>query len=276
MLAALAERLIVSHWRAIDDERRPGGAAVAGRLSPGARAAWTVVTSGLILTCLQYILLTGRLQDAVANQLPEIWRTHIGSDETALWLASYRPLIRNATWALGCAFLYMVLPSVVVTVVFKERLRDHGLSARGFVRHLWIYAVLVVPVVSAVAVVSGSPDFQASYPFYKDFHGMTDLLVWEAFYALQFFALEFFFRGFMLHGVKEKLGSGAILLMVVPYCMIHFQKPILETLGAIVAGLVLGTLALRTRSILGGFVIHVCVAVSMDVAALLRRGAMPW
>jgi len=57
--------------------------------------------------------------------------------------------------------------------------------------------------------------------------------------------------------------------------MIHYGKPVLETLGAIVAGTVLGTLALRTRSIWSGFLIHVTVAVSMDIAALLMGPGLP-
>jgi membrane protease YdiL (CAAX protease family) len=56
--------------------------------------------------------------------------------------------------------------------------------------------------------------------------------------------------------------------MIVPYCMIHFQKPMAETFGAIIAGLVLGTLAMRTRSIWGGVAIHAAVALTMDVLAL--------
>jgi membrane protease YdiL (CAAX protease family) len=64
--------------------------------------------------------------------------------------------------------------------------------------------------------------------------------------------------------------------MVVPYCMIHFGKPFLEALAAIAAGIVLGTLALKTRSIWCGVLIHVSVAISMDVAALVQRGEILW
>jgi membrane protease YdiL (CAAX protease family) len=53
--------------------------------------------------------------------------------------------------------------------------------------------------------------------------------------------------------------------------MIHFRKPLFETIGAVIAGSALGVLSLRTRSILGGFLIHVAVAISMDVAAILMR-----
>ena len=47
------------------------------------------------------------------------------------------------------------------------------------------------------------------------------------------------------------------------------------TLAAILAGVVLGTLALRTRSIWAGFLIHVSVAISMDIAALIQTTGLP-
>ncbi len=62
--------------------------------------------------------------------------------------------------------------------------------------------------------------------------------------------------------------------MVVPYVMIHFRKPMFETVGAVIAGSVLGVLSLRTGSIWGGFLIHIAVAISMDVAAMAIRGAL--
>ena len=71
------------------------------------------------------------------------------------------------------------------------------------------------------------------------------------------------------------MGSHAIYAMVVPYCMIHFGKPFMETLAAIFAGLVLGTLSMKTRSIWSGFLIHVSVAISMDLAALMATGGWP-
>jgi membrane protease YdiL (CAAX protease family) len=60
--------------------------------------------------------------------------------------------------------------------------------------------------------------------------------------------------------------------MVVPCCMIHFHKPMLEALGAIVAGVFLGFLALRDRSWYGGALLHSLVAVSMDLLAVSRAG----
>ena len=56
--------------------------------------------------------------------------------------------------------------------------------------------------------------------------------------------------------------------------MIHFAKPLPETLGSIVTAIALGTLALRTRSIYGGVVIHCAVAWSMDLFALWQKGQL--
>ena len=42
-----------------------------------------------------------------------------------------------------------------------------------------------------------------------------------------------------------------------------------------IAGVVLGTLAMKTRSIWSGFLIHVSIAISMDVAALLQTRGLP-
>ena len=71
------------------------------------------------------------------------------------------------------------------------------------------------------------------------------------------------------------MGAGAIFVMAVPYCMIHYGKPYLEAHGAIVAGIVLGSLAMRTRSIYSGFLVHITVAFSMDFLSLWRRGSLP-
>jgi hypothetical protein len=56
--------------------------------------------------------------------------------------------------------------------------------------------------------------------------------------------------------------------------MIHFGKPLSECLGSVVAGIALGTLALRTGSIYGGVVVHCGVAWSMDLFALAHSGAL--
>lgn len=179
-----------------------------------------------------------------------------------------------AWWSGWRVLGYLVLPALVVKLVFKERLRDHGFETKDIRHHAWIYGLSYACVFVCVMVVARSGShFVDYYPFYDQCsRSWFDLISWELLYAAQFVSLEFFFRGFWVKSMKSALGSGAIFAMVVPYCMIHFGKPFLETIAAIFAGVFLGTLALRTRSIWGGCVVHIGVAITMDVTALIVSG----
>ncbi len=214
---------------------------------------------------------------ALSLTLQEYWgdRTTLVRIWPAALVGHYGDLHGFAYWSLWRFFGYAVIPAVAVVLTPGMRLRDCGISFRGFLDHLWIYAVLFLIVLATVFFVSLKPDFQEYYPFYENAaRSRLDFLAWEGLYALQFVSLEFFFRGFMLHPLKRSLGAYAILGMVVPYCMIHYGKPFLEANAAILAGVVLGTLSLRTGSIWCGALIHITVAVSMDLAALHQSGRL--
>ena len=140
-----------------------------------------------------------------------------------------------------------------------------------------LYGGLLVFMLLLVALFSGTAGFQAQYPFFSPQLGKPlwpTFWIWEALYMLQFIAVEFFFRGFLVHGLKERLGFTAVLVMIMPYCMIHAAKPLPEMLGSIPAGLVLGLLSLKSRSILPGVLLHGGVALAMDLAALWHKGML--
>ncbi|MBI5515845.1 MAG: CPBP family intramembrane metalloprotease [Deltaproteobacteria bacterium] len=195
------------------------------------------------------------------------------------WLhsARYEELYALYYWSFTRAFGYLVVPALVVMLFWRrDRVLDFGLRVKGFRDHAWIYALFFGIVLIAVVAVSHTSEFANYYPFYRQAsRSWRDFFAWEAAYAVQFFTLEFFFRGFLVFSGRAAMGSGVVLAMVVPYCMIHFGKPWAEALAAILAGVVLGTLALKTRSIWSGFLIHVTVAVSMDLAALLQTQGLP-
>ena len=70
------------------------------------------------------------------------------------------------------------------------------------------------------------------------------------------------------------IGSYAIYVMALPYTMLHFMKPFPEAVMAFFAGIFLGTLALYTRSLYGGIVIHATVAWSRDLLSLYHRSIL--
>jgi len=124
-------------------------------------------------------------------------------------------------------------------------------------------------------IVARQPDFGQYYPI-CDTAGRSwlDFAAWEAVYMTQFLGLEIFFRGWWLRATRV-FGVGAIFSMVVPYCMIHYGKPYLEAAAAIIAGTVLGSLSMKTRSIWAGFLVHGTVGFLMDVLALDRKRSLP-
>lgn len=185
----------------------------------------------------------------------------------------YGRLARLGYWSMSTFVGYALIPGLYVRFVMKKRLSDIGLSVTGALEHWWIYAGMYVVVLPAVYAVSLTESFQNTYPFYDQAsRSWFDFLMWEGLYALQFLSLEFFFRGVLIHGLKKRFGFYAILMSVIPYCMIHFGKPLPETIGAVLAGLALGVLSLYTRSIWLGVAIHISVAVTMDILSMLAKG----
>lgn len=185
-------------------------------------------------------------------------------------------LINYGWWTAWHLVGYLLIPWLVIRFVLRESLSNMGVGWNDTHKHWLGYVALLTPILVCIVLVSSRADFLQHYPFYKQAsRSWFDLLAWEALYLMQFACLEFFFRGFMLNALRPAIGANAIWVMCVPYLMIHFPKLWLEATGAILFGFFLGALALRSRSIWGGFFVHAGVAVGMDLASLIAQGKMP-
>lgn len=182
-----------------------------------------------------------------------------------------------ANWVLILCTFYFFIPVLVIKLFFKEDLSDYGLKFKSAFKDYWLYLVMLGVMIPLVAFFSTTASFQAKYPFYELAAGEAlypDFWIWEALYFIQFFSLEFFFRGFMVHGTKHRFGFYSVFVMTIPYCMIHFGKPLPETIAAIAAGVVLGALSLKSRSVLLGVTIHYSVGLMMDLCSLWQKGLL--
>ncbi|MEY4223991.1 MAG: hypothetical protein RIS33_925 [Actinomycetota bacterium] len=188
---------------------------------------------------------------------------------------SWSHLTRMCFWAGTQIVFYLVVPLVVTQLAGGHR-HDIGWRIRGTSQHARTYLALFAIGAPFVVAASWFTEFQNRYPLFDVVPGQTgvwgDLAVWWVFYALQFVAVETFFRGFLVLGLAEVLGSTAVLVATVPYLMIHFVKPPLEAAASIVGGIVMGALALRSRSIWWGVALHVAIAALMDVMSLGHKG----
>ncbi len=198
--------------------------------------------------------------------------------EFKAWLGSQ--INRKIFWA-GARVIGYVVPPLLsllfIRFVLRQPIGSMGLRIKGILPHFKVYGLMFLIIAPLVVLVSFFPAFQAKYPFYKlgpSEPWWPNFIFWELLYALQFASLEFFFRGYLVHGAKHRLGFASIWLMTFPYMMIHFGKPLPECIGSIIAGLVLGALSLKSRSIWWGVAIHVAVAWMMDTLSLWHQNLL--
>ena len=192
-------------------------------------------------------------------------------------LAKYQVWYSCMWWEISLVIGYVVFPFTIWKIIFpKDSLLDFGLRTRSFLQHSRIYGLLLLLIILGVAFASSQSSFVNYYPHYKlASRSWYDLLLWEAIYLPGFFALEIFFRGWWLVALRTSIGSAAIFTMTVPYCMIHFGKPYLETMSTVMGAIALGSLSMKTKSVYQGTLLHIVLALSMDLFSLWQRGAFP-
>jgi membrane protease YdiL (CAAX protease family) len=234
----------------------------------------TLTLGALILTMQEYYGQTSFFSGKVAPFIARV--LHADRDRgLRANLTLYAELYGRVWWGMTriCGYL---TPYLVWRFAFpRDSLRDLGLRFAGFRQHAWLYAFFVFVMVPILLIVARQPDFGAYYPICATAgRSWFEFVVWETVYIGQFIGLEMFFRGWWIRTTRI-FGTGAIFSMIVPYCMIHFGKPYLEACSALIAGVVLGSLSIRTRSIWAGVAVHVTVALLMDVLALERKGQLP-
>jgi membrane protease YdiL (CAAX protease family) len=235
------------------------------------RAIGALVYTAIALTCIYYLGSSQKFVDLL-NQ------TRFAAYVELLFSNDKNNLPSLAYWVVIITLFYFVIPALGIKYVLKRDLKDYGLNLnieKGFGKLYLQCAAVMLPLVYMVSLTDG---FANKYPFLKVYNGEpyfgSALLVWELLYFLQFFGLEFFFRGFLVHSLKRALGFYSIFVMTVPYCMIHFGKPMTESFAAIFAGIFLGWLSYKNNNIWLGLLLHCTVALAMDVLALHHKGLL--
>ncbi len=235
------------------------------------RAVFALVYAAVGLTCITYFKNPEYLDAILRNT-----RFAAIGEEAAY--PTNNNLYSLIWWVLISLTFYFVVPALFVRFVQKRKLSEIGLSMSvepGFLKLLAVCIGIMIPI---VYLMSRTASFGDKYPFLKVYNGdpyfSSTLLIWELIYFFQFFGLEFFFRGFLVQSLKPSLGIYSIFVMMVPYCMIHFQKPMPETFAAIFAGIFLGWLSYKNGTIWLGLVLHCTVAFTMDILALYAKGLL--
>lgn len=177
---------------------------------------------------------------------------------------------------LKAALFYMLIPLICWYFYYKKKnpeFNRFGFTAKNFdAKPYFIMLAMMVPLIIAA---SFRQSFQWDYPRYvpgaaENYWGVSSYLTvfgFESSYSIQFIGLEWFFRGFMVLALSKFFGPAAVWPMVSVYVFLHFGKPMGETIGSLFGSFILGTISLHTKSITGGIIIHLGIALLMELMA---------
>lgn len=174
-------------------------------------------------------------------------------------------------WFIGDFFTFFILPVLIVKLILKENLKDYGLTFGNLRLGIKLTALFLAIMLPLLWVFSSFPDFVRTYPqlvYMRD--NWNTFFIFEIGLIIYVIAWEFIWRGFMLFGLKAKLGYYAVFIQMIPFLILHNGKPAAETFGAIIAGLALGLLAWRTRSVYYCVITHTGVMFGIDLISTLR------
>jgi len=177
---------------------------------------------------------------------------------------------------------FLLVPPVLSTMLSSKSSVDAtGLRSGDLRRGIgWSLMgwVLFLPV---IWIVSAQTDFQE---YYVGNLRANRVLVWEgdrqsldwsrwAFtsgvMSLYMLAWEWFFRGYLLFGLRRGFGPWwANLFQATLFCVLHLGKPWAEVASSLAGGLLLGFVALRLRSMLACFLIHLLIFLTHEAAIL--------
>jgi len=176
-----------------------------------------------------------------------------------------RPL--GPFWHFVVAALVLgAFPTLVARYGLGLRLRTLGLGFGRWRLGLALLAVGIPLAIVAGRIAAASPQMRFVYPLDAEVQtAAASFIPYALLQFLYFAAWEVLFRGVLLFGLEKRLGGGTANAVQTALSVIaHFGRPLTETFAALPAGLVFGSVALRTRSIWYLAVIHWLVGVSMD------------
>lgn len=188
-------------------------------------------------------------------------------------------LFENEYWN---AVVYWPFKVVVITAmlhlihrVFDKGQPFYGVTLHGF--HAKPYLLMLLVMVPLVALASTQKDFLAMYPRFQSIEYLLPpnrgphKLLYELSYGTDFFSIELFFRGFLVMAFAKWAGKEAVLPMAIFYCTIHFGKPLGECISSYFGGIILGIVSYNTRTVFGGFLVHVGIAWLMELGGYLGK-----
>lgn len=187
----------------------------------------------------------------------------------SVW-SPFDPGSRYWQWV-GWSVLTCLLFPTALLLILRRDVSHFGLRVGYFRRTLfWLIAGLPFVLLTAY-LASRNPAFRQYYP--KDLSvrsASSPFLLYAVGSLLYMFAWEFAFRGYLTFGLYYEIGWWAVVAQAAVFSLAHWGKLPIEIAGAFVGGMAQGLIALHTKSILGPFLLHSVLFLTLN--ALLVYG----
>jgi len=173
----------------------------------------------------------------------------------------------------------MLIPIFLVYLIF-DRNKENPFYGMNFKNFNYKIAILLLFIAVGISYVGSHFESisnyypildRTAYEAFSKKYNLPVLLsagIFEAAYMTDFVMIELFFRGVMIFGFVKLLGKKAILPVATLYAVIHFGKPLPETISSFFGAYILGIVAYNQKNIGIGVVLHCALALSMEIFTL--------
>jgi membrane protease YdiL (CAAX protease family) len=207
-----------------------------------------------------------------------------GAVVAGLWRFLYQSDLSSnyEMYLVGNTIALLFIPMLVI-LFFGEEPSSFGFGIGNLRRMKLITLALFAGLLVLVIPASRTSGFQGFYPIFRHFTSsiwggyesplvtsVTPALIygWVS-YGLYMFCWEFFFRGYLLFGLFRTIKWPAIIIQAAAFTLLHSGKVSIEVYASFPAGIILGMLALKSKSFVPGFFLHWAASVTFDVLVLM-------
>lgn len=166
----------------------------------------------------------------------------------------------------------IVISLVLIWAYYSKNLRLFRLDRFNKLKPYWYMLLLMLPLVLWASL---QPSFHQLYPRVHVLYPLNlpikflYYITFELSYIFDFISIEFFFRGFLIFAVMRTCGLHCVIPAACFYCCIHLDKPLAEAISSFFGGTILAILSYHTKNVWGGIIVHVGIALFMEVLGML-------
>ncbi|MCP9753024.1 CPBP family intramembrane glutamic endopeptidase [Ferruginibacter sp. HRS2-29] len=185
-------------------------------------------------------------------------------DELLFWL-------KCTNWLIRAVFVILI----VCFIALRNKMAN-VYSIKGLTNSK-AYLLLIALMLPLIVIAGTQPSFLHTYPRAQVIAPLDipfkplRYLLFELSYAFDFISIEFFFRGFLIVTFIRICGMRCIIPAACFYCCIHFGKPMGEAISSFWGGMLLGIISYHTKNVWGGILVHIGVAMLMELTGSLAH-----